>query len=152
MTWAERVAHASLLWRSYHRWTGRHLLLARPPTTELLARALFDAPFALLSHDTQEDPVFNYGNATTLRLFEMSWERFTRLPSRCSARPENRDIRARLLAEVTARGYIDDYGGIRVSATGRCFLIVGATVWNVVDTEGAHWGQAAIFSRWESLR
>ena len=51
------------------------------------AKALFEAPFAVLAHGTQPDPIFFYGNATALRLWEMSFEAFTRLPSRMSAEP-----------------------------------------------------------------
>jgi hypothetical protein len=39
-----------------------------------------------------------------------------------------------MLAE--AQGYFTGYRGIRISATGRRFLVRGATVWNVVDQEG----------------
>jgi len=63
----------------------------------------------------------------------------------------NREERARLLAAVTARGFIDDYSGIRISKTGRRFRIAQATVWNLLDEHGRYAGQAAMFSRWEFL-
>ena len=52
-----------------------------------LARALYEAPFALVSHNTDSDPRFNYANRTALTLFEMNWNEFTTLPSRMSAEP-----------------------------------------------------------------
>ena len=58
-------------------------------------------------------------------------------------------ICARLMAAVTARGFIDDYAGIRITRTGRRFRIHRATVWNVVDDSGAAAGQAATFSDWD---
>ena len=63
----------------------------------------------------------------------------------------DRDERARLLAAVTANGFIDDYAGIRISKTGRRFRIAQATVWNLLDESGTFSGQAAMFSRWEFL-
>ena len=112
---------------------------------------IFNASFALVSHDTQADPVFNFGNKKALELFELGWEEFTKLRSRESAEPVNREERAELLRRVTNEGYIDDYCGIRISSSGRKFEISGATVWNVVDAEGYYKGQAAYFDKWKYL-
>ncbi|MGH9485139.1 MAG: MEKHLA domain-containing protein [Terriglobales bacterium] len=68
--------HARLLNSSYQRWTGRSLLPSVAAGQDL-AQALFDANFSLVSHGTEIDPVFNYGNATALRLFEKEWAAFT---------------------------------------------------------------------------
>jgi len=57
-----------------------------------------------------------------------------------------------LLERVNRRGFIDDYSGIRISATGRRFRIQRATVWNVIDTHGAPAGQAVMFRDWKYLR
>ena len=139
-----------MLARSYRRFTGRELLpgLFNPAG---LARNLFNAPFALVSHGTEADPVLNYGNATALALWEMSFEDLTRTPSRLTAEAPLREERARLLAAVTAHGFIDDYSGIRISKTGRRFRIAQATVWNLVTEDGRPCGQAATFDRWEFL-
>ncbi len=56
-----------------------------------------------------------------------------------------------LLLGVQVPGFIDDYAGVRVSATGRRFRIEAATVWNLVDAAGALHGQAAAFDRWTLL-
>ncbi len=96
-------------------------------------------------------PILTYGNRTALDLFELSWAELTRMPSRLTAEAPDRDERARLLARVSANGYIDDYAGVRVSRTGRRFRIEGATVWNLVDSEGRYLGQAAIFASWAYL-
>ena len=142
--------HALLLIESYRRWTGHDLVDADLPLKEQ-ARALFEAPFALVSHGLETDPIFNYGNCVALRLFEVSWEALTRMPSRESAEPMNRDERVRLLDRVSSQGYIDDYAGIRISASGRRFAIEQATVWNVVNSDGELCGQAAVFAHWEYL-
>ena len=78
----------------------------------------------------------------------MSWEELTRTPSRLTAEAPNREERARLLAAVAQRGFIDDYSGVRISKTGRRFRIAQATVWNLVTETGAPCGQAAMFGEW----
>jgi hypothetical protein len=113
------------------------------------ARQLFHAPFALVSHDSASDPVFNYANLKALELFESSWEDFTRLPSRQSAEPIHRADRDRLLAEVSKNGYINRYEGVRVSRTGKRFLIKNAIVWNIFDKNQCYKGQAAWFNEWQ---
>jgi MEKHLA domain len=99
----------------------------------------------------EADPVLNYGNAAALALWEMSWVELTRTPSRLTAKAPNREERARLLATVTARGFIDDYSGVRISKTGRRFKISRATVWNLLTADGHPCGQAAMFGEWEFL-
>jgi hypothetical protein len=118
---------------------------------EQFAKQLFHAPFAVVSHDTASDPVFNYANLKGLELFELSWEDFTHLPSRLSAEPVNQVERERLLAEVTEKGYIDHYKGVRISSTGKRFLIKNAVVWNLMDKNHCYKGQAAWFDQWEFL-
>ena len=144
------TSHIDLLLKSYNRCTGK-ILLDINGTPEELMEKVINAPFALVSHDTGDDPVFNFGNRTALELFELSWEKFTKLHSRESAEPVNREERARLLKRVTENGFIDDYRGIRISSTGKRFEIRDATVWNVVDNDGIYRGQAAYFDKWELL-
>ena len=115
------------------------------------ARAVFFAPFVVVSHDTAADPVFNYANQAALELFGMTWEEFTSLPSRRSAEAPDRAERARLLAEVTSKGFIGNYGGVRIAKSGRRFRIENATVWNLADEDGTPRGQAAMFADWEAL-
>lgn len=144
------IAHIGLLRDSYRHWTGASLL---PPSLDPLAavRALDEVPFAVVSHGTQPDPIFNYGNRLALSLFEMDWNEFTRLPSRLSAEAADQAERRQLLAQVSAQGYSDDYCGIRIAKTGRRFLIRAATIWNLVDGDGGYHGQAAVIRAWEDL-
>lgn len=146
--WA--IAHAATLARSFRHWLGRDLL---PPVTDPrgFARNIFEAPFVLVSHGTQPDPVLNYGNRAALALWEMSWEELTRTPSRYTAEPVAREERARLLAQVTQHGHIANYSGVRIAKSGRRFRIAEAVVWNLLDERGGHYGQAACFDRWEYL-
>jgi len=50
------------------------------------------------------------------------------------------------------QGYYSGYRGIRISSTGKRFLVEDATVWNVVDGQGIRVGQAATFARWTMVR
>ena len=144
---APHVAH---LLRSYRQLLGRDMIDPTVPISEQ-ARLLFEAPFAVVSHNVAEEPIFNYGNHTALQLFAMSWEEFTCLPSRLSAEPVHQAERARLFERVRADGYIDDYRGVRIAKTGRRFWIENATVWTLHDETGQLYGQAALFDNWKDI-
>jgi hypothetical protein len=144
------IAQTQTLVRSLKHWTGRDLLPGDFSPAEL-AEKIFHAPFVVVSHGMEADPVLNYGNESALALWEMSWEELTRTPSRLTAEAPNREERARLLAAVTQRGFIDDYSGVRISKTGRRFKISRATVWNLISENGQPSGQAAMFDHWEFL-
>ncbi|TAJ10040.1 MAG: MEKHLA domain-containing protein [Nitrospirae bacterium] len=150
--WMEsaKIIWAQLLLDSFRRWTGRDLI-ERSGTVETQAARLFAAPFVVVSHGIEPDPALNYGNRIALELWEMDWEAFSRTPSRLTAEPENRAERERMLAQAATRGFIDDYRGVRISRTGRRFLVENALVWNVADETGQKQGQAATFSRWTFL-
>jgi hypothetical protein len=130
------------------RLLASHLTLASQPLLErlpgetdaALAARLYAAPFVVLAHGTEPDPLFNYANLAAQRLFERDWDEFIGLPSRLSAEAPVRSERERLLARVTTHGYIDDYSGIRISKSGHRFRILRATVWNVSDSSGCHIG------------
>jgi hypothetical protein len=144
------VAHVQLLRTSFHQLTGRNLV--DPHLSDLkAAKVLYFAPYVVVSHDTAIDPIFNYGNRAALALFELSWSDFTALPSRQSAEMPDREARSRLLQEVSTKGYIDHYSGIRISSSGKRFQIDNAIVWNLIDAKGSYRGQAATFSDWEHL-
>ncbi len=142
------ATHVALLQNSFLRLTGRRL---GGTPAELSAEALYHAPFVVLSHDSQPDPVFTYGNLCAQRLFEMDWNALTCLPSRLSAEQPNRAERARLLQQVHSQGYIDHYEGVRISKTGKQFLVQNATVWNLLTLQGELSGQAATFQHWVPL-
>lgn len=144
------MEHVRLLTWSFKHWTGRELV-NDSLSLEEQARELYHAPFAVASHDTSQDPILNYGNKTALELWEVVWIDFTSLPSRKTAEAVAQEERKRLLAEVTANGFIDHYKGIRITTTGRRFMIERATVWNLISEMGEYSGQAAMFSEWRFL-
>lgn len=144
------TAHVRLLLDSFARLVGRELL-SRDGSAVEQAHRLFTAPFVVVSHDTQADPLLTYGNRAALALWEMTAAEFRGTPSRLTAEPMHRDERARLLERTRRDGFVDDYQGIRISRTGRRFLIERAVVWNLVDTDGTLRGQAATFADWTPL-
>jgi hypothetical protein len=106
----------------------------------------------VVSHGTEADPILNYGNQTALDVWEMAWEQLVKTPSRLTAEPVNRAEREWMLDQASQRGFIDTYRGIRISGTGRRFLVENALIWNVLDADCQRIGQAATFSHWTWLR
>ena len=133
---------AKLILGNYAKLTSQTLIR----TGELnLGQLLYEAPFAVLAHDNSPEPIFFYGNLRAQQVFEMTWDELTILPSRLSAEPVNQAERVRLLEQVSNNGYIDNYSGVRISKTGKRFLIEHATVWNLTSNGGTQVGQAATF-------
>ena len=144
------VQWTQLLLDSYRHWMNLDLFERGAPPIEQ-SRQLFECSFVVVSHGLQKDPILNYGNRAALDLWEMSWEELTKTPSRLTAEPPNQEERAQMLERATQHGFIDDYRGIRISKTGKRFLVEQAIVWNVVDRKGIKHGQAATFSKWSFL-
>ena len=147
------IRHSMRLLHCYGQLLGRDLLTDLPPDASELARsrALFEAPFAVLSHGTEPSPIYNYGNRFALDLWEMSWDAWLKMPSRQSAEPDLREERDRVLKAVSDRGYIEHYTGVRISSTGRRFRIQDVTVWNLTDDAGNRSGQAAVYRHYQRL-
>ncbi|MEQ1638543.1 MAG: MEKHLA domain-containing protein [Methylococcales bacterium] len=143
------VRHTHLLMLSYARFCAVPLVEVAEHDSSV--NALLQAPFAVVSHNTAAEPVFNYANAKALELFEFSWHEFVCLPSRLSAEPMNQPEREALLAGVREHGFIRDYRGVRLSKNGRRFQINNAVVWNLVDQDNVYCGQAACFKEWVFL-
>lgn len=146
----EWIARARLLIESFRRRLGRELV-AVTGSDLVVAEALFRAPAVVVAHGSGPDPLLTYANAAALRLWEMSPDTLVRTPSRLTAEPVHRDERARLLDRTSREGFVDDYSGVRISKTGRRFMIERAIVWNVDDESGRLLGQAATFDRWTPL-
>ncbi|MEY2700382.1 MAG: hypothetical protein RIQ52_1137 [Pseudomonadota bacterium] len=136
---------------SYTHWTGQSLCPAIHLDSSQQAQWLHAAPWALLAHDGQPDPVFIYGNQQAQSLFAMDMATLCRTPSRLSAERPLQHERAQLLETVARQGFISHYSGIRISSEGRRFRIQDAWVWNLLDDDGQACGQAACFDRWTWL-
>lgn len=144
------IARARALLDSFHRTTGGELLArSKDPADE--ADRLFAAPFVVVAHGPEADPILNYANRAGLALWEMTAADFIRTPSRLTAEPTLRAAREKLLEETARKGFVSGYEGVRIGATGRRFLIQDVTIWNVLDAEGVAAGQAATFASWRFL-
>ena len=141
------IEHSLLLAQCYQRWTGRVLLEGEWEPPEL-ARRLYEAPFVLVSHGTEPDPLINYANLTAQGLWELKWGELVGMPSRKTAEAAARGERSKALGSALQGGFVEGYSGIRVSAVGRRFLIENGVIWNLLDEAGEMRGQAATFSEW----
>jgi hypothetical protein len=135
---------------SFRQTTGGDLLARSADPADEAAR-LFTAPFVVVAHGPEADPILNYANRAGLELWEMPAEQLIHTPSRLTAEPTVRAARELLLAETASKGFVSGYEGVRIGATGRRFLIQNVTIWNIVDADGAGAGQAATFSHWRYL-
>ncbi|AFY60824.1 MEKHLA domain-containing protein [Synechococcus sp. PCC 6312] len=148
--------HAQFLWQSFHHWTSRWLIPNLSNSWETLSpiertTALFEYPNPILSHDGQPDPIFNYGNQASLKLWELAWDELIQMPSRLSAETPAQSERATLLQRAAQQGVIEHYRGIRMSRTGKRFEIRNATIWTVQNDQNQTIGQAATFDQWDYL-
>jgi hypothetical protein len=137
----DEIAH--IIVNSHQTLTGKSLTNQQGQMG--LGKFLYEAPFAVLAHDRSEDPIFFYGNLKAQEIFELNWSELIQLPSRYSAEFSNQEARQYLLDQVASKGFIDNYTGTRISKTGRRFQIENATVWNLLNQDNQHIGQAATF-------
>ncbi|CAM3352308.1 MEKHLA domain-containing protein [Bordetella sputigena] len=140
-------AFIQLLSESHERLLGQPLLPQPMQAVEAAHWLYEEAPFAVLAHNTDADPRFIYGNKAAQRRFEYSWDELTRLPSRLSAEAPNREERERFLERVRRAGFESGYRGIRITKTGKRFLIEQATLWELRDEAGQVHGQAVVIPR-----
>ena len=145
------VRRCRILCDSFARLLGRPLLPQTPTDDRAVAQALYDAPVVIVSHGIQADPIFWFANRTAQRLWEVDWPTFTSMPSRKSVEPDEHVAREGLLRRAAEHGYIDDYRGVRISASGRRFRIEDVVLWNLTDDQGQRIGQAATFATWTFL-
>jgi hypothetical protein len=145
--WTEKEMRTRARWllRSYRHWADEELLADAGDDDVIRADALFDAPLAVLAHDTRPDPLCVYANAAALAAFEL---RLADAPTFATSRtvaPAARDERSAALARAQEVGLLRGYGGERVSSTGRRFQIRDACIWTVLNDDGRPVGQAAAF-------
>ncbi len=142
------ITHGEILANSYKNLTGNNLIKKSKKGLPKIIQ-LWNAPYAILSHGIEDDPIFNFGNRIALELFEFTFSDFIKLPSRKSAEEANREKRAKIMDEVAKNGFIRNYTGTRISATGKSFKILDTHIWNLSDREENLYGQAALFEKWE---
>jgi len=139
-----------LLASSYSRLVGAPLVPFEHDN-QYAARWLYEeAPFCVLAHNTDRDPIFIYGNKAAQACFEYTWDELTSLRSRLSAEEPNREERQCLLDAVKRHGFATDYRGLRIAKSGRRFWIENVTVWQLIDRCGFLHGQGAVYRQWRN--
>lgn len=141
------LAFFKLLTGSFQRLVGKPLV----PSEQGADWLYRTAPFVVLAHNTDPDPLFVYANAAAQTRFGYTWDEFMKLPSRLSAEAPDRQDRQRLLEVVAQQGYIADYRGLRVTKFGKHFWVENGIVWQLVDEHARIRGQAATFSSWTDV-
>lgn len=108
-----------------------------------------DNRYVLITHGTEVDPIYNFGNRAALTAFWRSWDNLVELPSAQSVVLQSQDEvrRKELMRQVTEQNYVDDATGIRIRDDGTFLRLVDAVVWNCINDEGIAIGQAAFFDR-----
>jgi len=144
------IEQSNLIINTYKHWLNIDLVDPNLNETDK-AKALYEAPFVVVSHGTEASPVFNYANKTAQKLWELSWEEFTQMPSNKSVEVSLRDEREVLLSNLKNTGFSKDYRGTRISNSGKRFDIINTVVWNMFDQNGIYRGQAASFAEWKFL-
>lgn len=132
---------------------GERLALLHASFARLTGRTLWDgdlwnAPLAVVAHDTDNPPCFFYANRLALDLFRMTAAQFIGLPSFNSAEPALREERAQIFVKLEADDVVTGYRGVRIAADGTRFEIKDAVIWNLVDECGQRHGQAALIEKW----
>lgn len=146
----EVIDHSRNILDSYQRITGVSLF-EQVHSDEYKSYLLYHAPFVVLSHGIQADPIFNYANLTGQQLWVLNWNEFVQMPSRLSAEPDKQEDREHALSEVSKNGFVHHYNGIRKASTGKRFRIEEVTLWNVSDNKQHYAGMAALFRKWTNL-
>lgn len=132
-------------------------LLAAPVIIETAKQIDSNKRFGVLSHGTQIDPIYNYGNAASLELFEQECiESLCKTPSRYSTIPELMEDRSQLIQQIEQNGYGYIYDAVRTTCssspsncssssssnsnssnaegtTGTLFIIKKVLIWNVYN-------------------
>ena len=118
------------------------------PSLRLGCQELFACGFPVLAHDGSPDPKLTYANAAALHLWNAQWEELVGLPSRLTAPIAEQAERSIALSKAKREDAIEGYSGIRISCTGRRFMIQNARIWTLWDHQEHACGQAASFSNW----
>lgn len=138
--------------RFFELLTGSYARLTDTPLTDRDAAWLYaDAPFVVLAHNSDPDPLFTYANKAAQRCFEYGWEEFMALPSRLSAEAMLWEQRQSALEAVARDGFVAGYSSVRIAKSGRRFRIADAVIWQLIDDDGIVRGQAATFPNWTDI-
>lgn len=131
---------------SYSRHVGRELVERSGDAAED-ARQLFDLPLAVLAHDAAPRPLLDWANLAAARAFDATPETLLGVPSADTAPADAVADRRALFEVLAAHGCVVGYSGVRVSLTGRRFVIDDVTVFEITDAAGRPAGHAAVIAK-----
>lgn len=137
------ITRAREILDSYQRLLGRELIDRSGDAAED-ARRLFDLPLAVLAHDIAPQPLLDWANQAAARAFDATPESLLGRPSATTAPADAVADRGKLFEALARDGFVTGYSGVRVSLTGRRFIIDDVTVFEVTDAAGRPAGHAAV--------
>ncbi|MBO9703601.1 MAG: MEKHLA domain-containing protein [Sporocytophaga sp.] len=144
----DTVKHCKLIAKNYKFWTGKELFEEKLHESEL-SEKMYNAPFVILSHGTQADPIYNYVNLKAQELWEYTWDEMIKLPSRRSAGTNETAQRLELIKEGQEKGITFTEKALRESCSGKKFYIKNVVLFNLLGEGGEYEGQCAIYNDWE---
>ena len=107
--------HISILNSSLQKYSGKDIYeqMGLAKETSTFRDIYQNSRFALISHNTEMDPIYNYANEACQEIFAKSHDELCVLPSRsCVAvQFEDEDLRVELMRRVTTDGYVDGATG-----------------------------------------
>jgi PAS domain-containing protein len=137
------VARAAAILDSFRRHFS-HDLFDRAGDPAEDARRLFDLPQAVLAHDTSPEPLLDWANRAAAAAFDATPESLLGRPSAATAPADAVADRGKLFEALARDGFVTGYSGVRVSLTGRRFIIDDVTVFELFDAAGQPAGHAAM--------
>lgn len=137
------ITRAREILDSYARLLGRELIPRSGDAAED-ARRLFDLPLAVLAHDTSPQPLLDWANQAAAMAFDATPEALLGRPSAATAPADAVADRGKLFEALARDGFVTGYSGVRISLTGRRFVIDDVTVLEVTDAAGSPAGHAAV--------
>lgn len=146
------VTHVKLVDASLGNLTGRSVAVRMgldPSSSDIYESICNSERYVLISHGTEDEPIFNFGNVAALTAFFRSWESLIAMPSAKSVvlRSVDEEMRIQLMQKVTDDNFVEGASGIRIRDDGTYLKFMDAVVWNCFDEEGCKIGQAAFFDR-----
>jgi MEKHLA domain len=104
--------------------------------------------YAVLSHGTQDDPIFCYSNVAARDAFQYTEHEFYQLPSRYSAPGGgDRQSRQKIMEDADNANYWIIPHGIRQRKDDSLFEFRDVILWNVYNPQGVRVGQSAVYDQ-----
>lgn len=105
--------------------------------------------FGILSHGTQTDPIYNYGNKASLILFDQTVDNLCKTASRYSTVESLMEDREQLIQQINDSGYGTISNAVRRTlGEEKLFVIETIWIWHVYHPDdGRRIGLAALYDR-----